>query len=103
MLGESPGFAFAKQQFFAQFDFEDTAAAFDEGWLDAQLLFQRVRQTDGSGPIISHHAKLNTDLHHEAPKEFRVRMVERIGGRGHPVPTPIPLFLTTRRNVAVKP
>jgi len=43
---------------------EDAAAALDQGALDSESLFDRLRQTGGAWLVVSNHTILNTENRH---------------------------------------
>jgi hypothetical protein len=55
-------------------DVEYATGAADQLWLDAEFVFDRSRQTGGSGEVISNDAVFNDDVHGSAPRFGRVRI-----------------------------
>jgi len=58
MLRESSGFLFGKYPAPVDLNLENTAFGFDQLGLYAESIFESVRQTGGSGTVVSNDAKL---------------------------------------------
>ena len=63
-LGKAARRAFGEDQLAVEGDFEDAVLPFDQGGLDVELVVDLVRQTGGSGLVVSNHAVLDLHLRH---------------------------------------
>ena len=70
-LGEAPIRLLGVDQLAVPFDLEDPVAPFDELGFDAELISNRVRQTGGSGQVVSNDAVFNGKIvSHQRPPRF---------------------------------
>lgn len=67
VLWKAAGLVFGIDQFAVEFHVEDAVAAFDQLRFFRERLLDAGRQTGGLGQVVSHHAILNADLHHNSP------------------------------------
>jgi len=61
-LRETPRLLLGEDQLVVDCDLEDPTAAFDELGFDAELLLDLVRQTGGTGKVVSDGAVLDDDM-----------------------------------------
>jgi hypothetical protein len=63
IFGKSPGLMFAVDQVAVGLDIEDAAAALDQFALDAELVLDCFRQTDGLWRVVSLNAVFDRNVH----------------------------------------
>ena len=75
LFGKSSRGFFGKDEIVIETDLEDPVPTLDQGGLEIELLSQRIRQTGGSGFVVSSHAVFD-------PNRSHFRILQDVGTAG---------------------
>ena len=76
VFGEPPGLVFTVNQVTVGADVKDAAPTFDQLAIDAELVFDRIRQTGGLRVIVSFYTILDRDSHRLLPGLTQITELE---------------------------